>query len=160
MRIIKKYPNRRLYDTDTSQYITLDEIKHLVINHTPFKVMDVRTEENVTNYVLLQIINAEEESARTPLFTTALLQNIIRFYGNPLQKTMSQFLEKNFSLFTERQADFREYLGRLSEKNDPFTAMADWAKQNMESWQSAFVSSRSESTKSAHKQKKPKNRKS
>ncbi|OGT46111.1 MAG: polyhydroxyalkanoate synthesis repressor PhaR [Gammaproteobacteria bacterium RIFCSPHIGHO2_12_FULL_41_20] len=137
MRIIKKYPNRRLYDTDTSRYITLDDIKQLILKHLDFKVVDVRTEEDMTNYVLLQIIS-EEECAGKPIFTTEILLNIIRFYGNPLQQTMSQFLEKNLALFTDHQADFHTYLQDMLGKHDAFSPMSEWMQKNMAMWQSVF----------------------
>lgn len=136
MRIIKKYPNRRLYDTETSQYITLDAVKDLVLKNIKFKVVDVTTEEDMTNYVLLQIIN-ENESGHSPIFTAEFLQNIIRFYGNPLQNMMSQFLEKSFSSFAERKANVGDYFQNIMGKDNPFNKMADLAKQNMAMWTKA-----------------------
>ena len=93
-RLIKKYPNRRLYDTEISRYITLDEIKVLVTQQIPFKVIDGRTSEDVTNHVLIQIL-AQEETSQSPLFTTTTLKNLIRCYGHPLQQAVSQMLEDN-----------------------------------------------------------------
>lgn len=130
-RIIKKYPNRRLYDTTISQYITLDDIKALVLSHTPFKIIDARTEEDMTTYVLLQIIS-EQEGGANPIFTHEILQNIIRFYGNPLQKMMSEFLEKTFSSFNDPQSQFQEFF-----KQSPFETMAELTKRNMAIWQTA-----------------------
>lgn len=132
MRIIKKYPNRRLYDPTISRYITLDEIKELVLNNIRFKIVDKNTDEDMTDYVLLQII-AEKESAGTPVFTTEILQNIIRFYGNPLQKWMSQFLEKSFSMLSEQQIDFQKNV-----KDNPFAALTELVQKNMEIWQANF----------------------
>lgn len=134
-RIIKKYPNRRLYDTVISRYITLEDIKELVLTHVAFKVIDVRTQEEVTNTLLLQIIN-EEESEHVPIFTTAVLENMIRFYGNPMQKQVSQFLERSFSLFNEKQMDFEHYLKPLMDQDHFFSAMAEFTKQNMDAWRS------------------------
>ena len=122
-RIIKRYSNRRLYDTITSRYITLDEIKELVLQQIKFKVVDNKTNEDLTTYVLLQIIS-EYENKQVPLFTTEILENIIRFYGNPLQKSMSQFLEKFFSQFTEQK--------------NPLHIMTDLTKRNLDFWQAAF----------------------
>lgn len=99
--IIKKYPNRRLYNTETSSYITLDDVRNLVRQNQKFKVLDVRSNEDMTNYVLLQIIS-EEEAGKFPLFTTELLLNIIRYYDSPLQKAVTQYLEKGFSLFNQQ----------------------------------------------------------
>ena len=77
-RIIKKYPNRRLYDTETSTYITLAEVKQLVMEHHPFVVRDAKTNEDLTRSILLQII-LEEEAGGAPMFSEAALANIIRF---------------------------------------------------------------------------------
>ncbi len=93
-RIIKKYPNRRLYDTSSSSYIALADIKELVMRHTPFVVRDAKTGEDLTRSLLLQII-LEEEAAGAPILTERVLANIIRFYGHTLQGYMGTYLEKN-----------------------------------------------------------------
>jgi len=92
-RVIKKYPNRRLYDTDTSTYITLAEIKQLVMDSEPFSVVDAKTGDDLTRSILLQII-LEEEANGSPMFTTPVLSNIIRFYGHAMQGMMGGYLEK------------------------------------------------------------------
>jgi len=94
LRIIKKYPNRRLYDTTTSSYVTLTEIKQLVMQGQTFVVRDAKTGEDLTRNLLLQII-LEEESAGAPMFTEAVLANIIRFYGHAMQGHMGAYLESN-----------------------------------------------------------------
>ena len=94
LRIIKKYPNRRLYDTTTSSYVTLTEIKQLVMLGQTFVVRDAKTGEDLTRNLLLQII-LEEESAGAPMFTEAVLANIIRFYGHAMQGHMGAYLESN-----------------------------------------------------------------
>lgn len=93
-RVIKKYPNRRLYDTTTSSYITLAEIKYLVMDGHTFAVKDAKSGEDLTRSILLQII-LEEESAGAPMFTEAVLANIIRFYGHAMQGYMGSYLESN-----------------------------------------------------------------
>jgi polyhydroxyalkanoate synthesis repressor PhaR len=93
-RVIKKYPNRRLYDTTTSSYVTLTEIKQLVMQGQTFVVRDAKTGEDLTRNLLLQII-LEEESAGAPMFTEAVLANIIRFYGHAMQGHMGAYLESN-----------------------------------------------------------------
>ena len=93
-RVIKKYPNRRLYDTKTSSYVTLTEIKQLVMQGNTFVVRDAKTGEDLTRNLLLQII-LEEESAGAPMFTEAVLANIIRFYGHAMQGHMGAYLESN-----------------------------------------------------------------
>lgn len=100
--MIKKYPNRRLYDTDTSSYITLAEVKALVMESEPFVVRDAKTNEDLTRSILLQII-LEEETAGAPIFTEQVLANIIRFYGHAMQDFMGSYLEKNVQIFIDLQ---------------------------------------------------------
>jgi polyhydroxyalkanoate synthesis repressor PhaR len=104
-RVIKKYPNRRLYDTDTSSYITLAEIKQLVMHREPCVVLDAKTGDDITRSILLQII-LEEEANGTPMFTADVLANIIRFYGHTMQAFMGGYLEKNIQTLMEMQAPF------------------------------------------------------
>jgi polyhydroxyalkanoate synthesis repressor PhaR len=106
-RVIKKYPNRRLYDTETSTYITLAEVKQLVMQHQPFVVRDAKTNEDLTRSILLQII-LEEEAGGAPMFTEAALANIIRFYGHAMQGFMGSYLEKNVQAFTDLQSQMAE----------------------------------------------------
>jgi polyhydroxyalkanoate synthesis repressor PhaR len=101
-RVIKKYPNRRLYDTRTSSYITLSEIKQLVMDTELFSVVDAKTSEDLTRSILLQII-LEEESSGSPMFTIPVLSNIIRFYGHAMQGLMGGYLEKNMQTLMEMQ---------------------------------------------------------
>ncbi len=105
LRIIKKYPNRRLYDTVSSAYITLAEVKQLVIDAKPFAVRDAKTSEDLTRSILLQII-LEEESGGVPMFSEAALANMIRFYGHTMQGFMGSMLEKNMQAFTDLQSKF------------------------------------------------------
>jgi polyhydroxyalkanoate synthesis repressor PhaR len=107
VRIIKKYPNRRLYDTDTSSYITLAEVKALVMDNERFVVRDAKTNEDLTRSILLQII-LEEETAGVPIFTEQVLANIIRFYGHAMQDFMGAYLEKNVQIFMDLQARMAE----------------------------------------------------
>jgi polyhydroxyalkanoate synthesis repressor PhaR len=106
-RLIKKYPNRRLYDTATSSYITLADVKQLVLDHVDFKVVDAKTEEDLTRSILLQII-LEEEGAGAPMFSSQMLAQIIRFYGNAMQGMMGSYLEKNIQTFMEIQKKLQE----------------------------------------------------
>ena len=106
-RVIKKYPNRRLYDTDTSTYITLAEVKQLVMASQPIVVRDAKTGDDLTRSILLQII-LEEEAGGAPMFSEAVLANIIRFYGHAMQGFMGSYLEKNIQTFTDVQARLAE----------------------------------------------------
>ena len=107
VRIIKKYPNRRLYDTETSAYITLAEVRRLVMANTQFVVRDAKTSEDLTRSILLQII-LEEEAGGAPMFTEAVLGNIIRFYGDAMQSFMGAYLEKNVQSFMDLQLKMSE----------------------------------------------------
>jgi polyhydroxyalkanoate synthesis repressor PhaR len=116
-RIIKKYPNRRLYDTSSSSYIALADIKELVMRHTPFVVRDAKTGEDLTRSLLLQII-LEEEAAGAPILTERVLANIIRFYGHTLQGYMGTYLENNVQSFIDMQM-------QLTEQSVP-SAVSNW----------------------------------
>ena len=107
VRVIKKYPNRRLYDTNSSTYITLSEVKQLVLNTKPFVVRDAKTNDDLTRSILLQII-LEEETAGVPMFSEAALANIIRFYGHSMQGLMGSTMEKNLQAFTDVQTKMSE----------------------------------------------------
>lgn len=122
-RVIKKYPNRRLYDTQTSSYITLAEIKQLVMESAPFVVRDAKSGEDLTRSILLQII-LEEEAGGTPMFSTSVLSNIIRFYGHAMQGFMGGYLEKNIQTLQDMQTRMAEQSKGLSpEMWNQFMAM-------------------------------------
>ena len=112
-RVIKKYPNRRLYDTSTSTYVTLAEVKQLVMNGESVAVRDAKNGEDLTRSILLQII-LEEESGGGPMFSAESLSNIIRFYGHTMQSAMGRALEKNVQTMMEMQARFNEQRQALS----------------------------------------------
>jgi len=107
LRLIKKYPNRRLYDTRTSSYITLADVKELVLKHEPFQVVDAKSSEDLTRSILLQII-LEEEAGGMPMFTSDLLAQLIRFYGNAMQGMVGNYLEKNMQTFVQVQKQLQE----------------------------------------------------
>ncbi|MDR3426306.1 MULTISPECIES: polyhydroxyalkanoate synthesis repressor PhaR [Silvimonas] len=106
-RVIKKYPNRRLYDTATSCYITLVDVKQLVLDQIDVQVLDAKSGEDITRSVLLQII-LEEEAGGMPMFSYDVLTQIIRFYGHAMQGVMGNYLEKNMQLFTEMQTRLQD----------------------------------------------------
>jgi polyhydroxyalkanoate synthesis repressor PhaR len=107
IRLIKKYPNRRLYDTRTSAYITLSDVKQLVLDGERFQVVDAKSGEDLTRSILLQII-LEEESGGKPMFSATALSQIIRFYGHAMQGVMGAYLEKNIQAFIEIQERMAE----------------------------------------------------
>lgn len=106
-RLIKKYPNRRLYDTQTSSYITLTDVKQLVLSNEEFAVIDAKTDEDLTRSILLQII-LEEEANGSPMFSSSALSQIIRYYGHAMQGMMGSYLEKNIQAFIDIQNKLTE----------------------------------------------------
>ncbi|MDR3099493.1 MAG: polyhydroxyalkanoate synthesis repressor PhaR [Paraburkholderia sp.] len=115
-RLIKKYPNRRLYDTETSTYITLTDVKQLVLDQEEFKVIDAKSNEDLTRSILLQII-LEEESGGLPMFSSSMLSQIIRFYGHAMQGMMGTYLEKNIQAFIDIQNKLADQSKNLYEGN-------------------------------------------
>jgi polyhydroxyalkanoate synthesis repressor PhaR len=106
-RVLKKYPNRRLYDTQLSSYITLADVKTMVLSAEHFEVRDAKTGEDLTRSILLQII-LEEETGGVPIFSAPMLSQLIRFYGHAMQGMMGSYLEKNLQTFTDIQARLAE----------------------------------------------------
>ena len=131
-RIIKKYPNRRLYDTEISSYITLEEVRQLVVDGEQFEVRDAKTGDDLTRSVLLQIISDHEERGQ-PMFTTQLLSQIIRFYGDSLQGFMGSYLEKSLQVFLDQQQQFRSQLNNIMGRT-PWSMLNDMTERNMDAW--------------------------
>jgi polyhydroxyalkanoate synthesis repressor PhaR len=121
-RIIKKYPNRRLYDALTSSYITLSDIKQLVMAGATFRVLDAKTDEDLTRAMLLQII-LEAEAGGAPLFSEAVLANLIRTYGHAMQGYMGSFLEKNLQAFADVQQQFTAQASPLAAMQEQMMSM-------------------------------------
>jgi polyhydroxyalkanoate synthesis repressor PhaR len=133
-RIIKKYPNRRLYDTAISSYITLDDVRRLVVEGVTFQVIDVRSKEDITRSILLQIIAEQEESGQ-PIFSSDALTKIIRAYGKNLENVMGDFLERSLEMFTEQQQAIAKQMQSLI-GGDPVSLMNDMTKRNLDLWRS------------------------
>ena len=112
LRLIKKYPNRRLYDTKTSSYITLADVKQMVLKQEEFQVIDAKSGDDLTRQILLQII-LEEESGGMPMFTSDLLAQLIRSYGNAMQGMMGSYLERNIRAFQDIQKALQDQSSRM-----------------------------------------------
>lgn len=139
-RIIKKYPNRRLYDTEISSYITLEDVHQLVIDNEAFEVHDAKTGEDLTRSVLLQIISEHEEHGQ-PMLSTQLLSQIIRFYGDSMQGFMAPYLENSLQTFLDQQQKFRSQLDSLMGQS-PWSMFNELGERNVEFWktlQRSFV---------------------
>jgi polyhydroxyalkanoate synthesis repressor PhaR len=132
-RVIKKYPNRRLYDTSTSQYVTLEDLRSLVLKGEPLQVQDARNQKDLTRQVLLQII-AEQEDKGAPMFSAEFLSRVIRYYGDPMQGMVAGYLENSISAFLEHQEALKNQFNLLV-KNAPASAFSEMAARQMEWWQ-------------------------
>ena len=133
VRVIKKYPNRRLYDTAISRYITLEEIRQLVIDEVKFVVIDKRTRQDITRNILLQVI-ADQEEGGNPLFRTQLLEQLIRFYGDSMQSTASHYLELSLQLFIERSGQLKDQLRTRLGTATPLQSLKEFAAENTQLW--------------------------
>jgi polyhydroxyalkanoate synthesis repressor PhaR len=126
VRLIKKYPNRRLYDTKTSSYITLADVKQMVQKQEEFQVVDAKSNDDLTRQILLQII-LEEESAGMPMFSSDLLSQMIRSYGSAMQGFMGSYLEKNLEGFQQMQKALQEQSQKLYGDNSK-SSQEIWAQ--------------------------------
>jgi len=133
-RVIKKYPNRRLYDTQVSQYVTLDDIRELVVAGDEIQVLDAKTQQDITRSILLQII-VEQEEAGDPILSANVLSRIIRFYGDAMQNFMVTYLERSMDSFLEQQEKMRKQFTAMMEQT-PLNVMGNLTERNMELWQS------------------------
>ena len=131
-RIIKKYPNRRLYDTEISRYITLSDLRESILKGVTFQVMDANTGDDITRTILLQIIT-EQESGGTPLFTAEILTQMIRFYGDSARGVFTEFLAKSMELFGQQQAMYKQQVEKSVGAN-PINTLAEMTQRNLEIW--------------------------
>ena len=131
---IKKYPNRRLYDTSKSQYINIEYIKKLINEHEEFMIVDSKTEDDVTKSVLLQIINESETNEHQSLLTDALLKSLIRFYDSDMQVFVRQYLEQSLVQFIDQQDKMQGMMKNMVD-NSPIGLFTKMMEKNLESWQ-------------------------
>jgi polyhydroxyalkanoate synthesis repressor PhaR len=142
-RTIKKYSNRRLYDTTVSRYITLEDVRRLVKEEVLFRVVDARTGEDLTRNILLQLILEQEEKGQA-IFSTDLLQLFVRTYGDAMQGFMAVYIRESLAVFLKQQQIIEEQLANLI-KTAPVTVFAELARQNLrllQSMQEGFVNAR------------------
>jgi len=131
-RLIKKYPNRRLYDTEESRYITLNDVQKLVRDGVEIRVVDTQSGDDITRGILIQIIT-EQEASGNPMFTTEVLTRFIRFYDESVQDAFSSFLDQTLKLYAEQQERMQSQLDQLL----PGEALHTWAEltqRNIELW--------------------------
>lgn len=132
-RVIKKYPNRRLYDTAESKYVTLNDVRRLVLEGVSFCVIDKKSGDDITRNILLQIIIEQEEEGE-PLFSTDVLEQIIGFYGNSVQGVAGDFLGQSLQLFQEQQQRFQGQMRDAMQANPMSSLIGEMTKQNMDLW--------------------------
>jgi polyhydroxyalkanoate synthesis repressor PhaR len=132
VRVIKKYPNRRLYDTEISSYITIEDVRQLIVDGEDFEVRDAKSGDDLTRQVLLQII-AEQEQDGDPVLSTQMLSQIIRFYGDSLQGFMGNYLERSMQSFLEQQQQLRQQMSGLLGQS-PWAMMNQLTERNLELW--------------------------
>ncbi len=133
MITIKKYPNRRLYDTSQSQYINLEDIKQLVLEHHEFRVIDSKSEDDLTKHILLQIISEQENNDQESLLTKSVLKQLIRFYGSNMQPLIRPYLEQSIATFLERQDSMQSVMKNMVEAS-PVGMFSQVMEQNIEMW--------------------------
>ena len=135
MRTLKKYPNRRLYDTSQSCYVTIDNVRDLVLGHERFRVLDSKTGDDLTRTILLQIILEQENDAGEHVLTNEVLQHLIRFYGSGMQTNMAHFLEQSISFFLNQQESMQDQM-RTVIGATPIGMLQKMTEDNMKLWES------------------------
>jgi polyhydroxyalkanoate synthesis repressor PhaR len=133
-RVIKKYPNRRLYDTSESKYVTLSDVRRLVLEDIPFCVIDKKSGEDITRSILLQII-VEQEDSSEPIFSTDMLQQMIGFYGGSANKLAGDFMRNSVNLFYQQQKQLKTQVSNALDRAPLPTAFTEAAKFNLDLWQ-------------------------
>ncbi len=129
LRTIKKYPNRRLYDTHESHYITLEELKHLIVAGQKVQIIDAKSRKDISREVLLQLV-AEQESAGTPILNEAILTSLIQFYDHPLQKLASQYLQISLEQLQNQRGQLSEQMQNIMQS--PVDLVKQMSAQNLE----------------------------
>lgn len=135
--IVKKYANRRLYNTDTSTYVTLDDLAEMVRSERDFVVYDAKTQEDLTHCVLTQII-VEQESKGQNLLPIPFLRQLIRFYGDSIERLVPSYLELSLDSLTQQQDKFRTQFADVL-TNSPFEAIQEQTRQNMAMFEKALT---------------------
>jgi len=138
-RLIRKYANRRLYDTTASRHVTLEDLRQLIVAGEKLKVVDDKSGEDLTRAVLLQIIS-EQEQFGAPVLGSELLEMIIRFYGRPAQAMLSRYLEQAFTTMVQQQETMQSEM--LKALQTPFAPLTDLARSNMELWEKMQAATR------------------
>ena len=138
-RVIKKYANRRLYDTVASKHVTLSDIRQMIVDGSEIQIVEDTTGDDITRPLLLQIIVEQEQNGGQPILTETLLSQLIRFYGNPMQGMMAEYLQKSVGTFVKQQSTVQEQMQHML-SNTPVDTMRELMAQNMKTWDTVFKS--------------------
>ncbi|ASJ72606.1 polyhydroxyalkanoate synthesis repressor PhaR [Granulosicoccus antarcticus] len=138
IRIIKKYANRRLYDTEASKHVTLKNIREMIVDGIDIQIVEDTSGEDITRALLLQIIVEQEQTGGQPILTELLLAQLIRFYGNPMQGMMAEYLQKSVGTFVSQQRTVQTQMQDML-SNTPIDTMRELVTKNMKSWETMFV---------------------
>jgi polyhydroxyalkanoate synthesis repressor PhaR len=133
MREFKKYPNRRLYDIEESRYVTVEDIRQIILKGETILVIDSKSDKDLTRSVLLQIISEQEGEGHEPILTNRVLEQLVRFYGAPMQSVVSRYIEQSITTFLDHQEKYRSRMQDLAGA-EPFNLMRKALEQNMEFW--------------------------
>ncbi|MFK7858578.1 MAG: polyhydroxyalkanoate synthesis repressor PhaR [Granulosicoccus sp.] len=136
-RVIKKYANRRLYDTVASKHVTLSDIREMIVQGVDIQILEDTSGDDITRPLLLQIIVEQEQNGGQPILTELLLAQLIRFYGNPMQGMMAEYLQKSVSTFVSQQSTVQEQMQHML-SNTPIDTIRDLMAQNMKTWDAVF----------------------
>ena len=133
MREFKKYPNRRLYDIEESKYVTVEDIRKIILKGESISVVDSKTEKDLTRTVLMQIISEQEGEGHEPILTNRVLEQLVRFYGDAMQSIVGKYIEQSIMTFLEHQERYRRNVREFSGA-EPLNMMKKAMEQNMEFW--------------------------
>ena len=132
MRAFKKYPNRRLYDIEESRYVTVEDIREIILRGESISVVDSKTEKDLTRSVLMQIISEQEGEGREPILTNRVLEQLIRFYGDALQNVFGRYIEQSIMTFLDQHDQYRRNVRDFA--SDPLALMRRAMEQNLDFW--------------------------
>jgi len=132
MRAFKKYPNRRLYDIEESRYVTVEDIREIIMSGESISVVDSKTEKDLTRSVLMQIISEQEGEGREPILTNRVLEQLIRFYGDALQNVFGRYIEQSIMTFLDQHDQYRRNVRDFA--SDPLALMRRAMEQNLDFW--------------------------
>ena len=132
MRAFKKYPNRRLYDIEESRYVTVEDIREIILSGESISVVDSKTEKDLTRGVLMQIISEQEGEGHEPILTNRVLEQLIRFYGDALQNVFGRYIEQSIMTFLDQHDQYRRNVRDFA--SDPLALMRRAMEQNLDFW--------------------------